>query len=315
MISKSINPREHSIVLNSVQSYMDARRIPRAQNPQEAVYEENIYRNELYSEIAVHMPTYAYYILSHMNEEDPFANGIEEALIHHIQDRAFVDICLQYLNGLNDTDAPKQRALVGALFIVLATKYCSTIPSSTDDKKKGKKDAEPSKEEIEALAVMDPARAAAANLLLGLTDRIKEACPEITDENAMFTAGCILIGGKECIKNIYEMNMAITADVFDVVMDDKEVFESILSGALLLDEASFTKTGANQKAFIDSLERWVYRTLNMVTDPVKLHQFIVRTYGTLQPNVQTKLIKPNGCGPTYGYLLNVVRPLIVDAKQ
>lgn len=318
MMYTEINPREHSIILNSVEKYIESRRLQLSSNPQEALFQRNLYRDELYSEIAVYMPTYAYYVLTHINDNDPCAEGISFALINHMQDPAFVDIVLQYLNRLNDTDAPKQRALVGALFIVMVTKYFSTIsPSSDDTKKKDKKNdknEELTKAEQDAINVMEPARIAAANLLGGITKNIKNVCPELSDENAMFVAGSMLIGGEECIKNIYEMNMPITADVFNIVINDVDTFESILAGALLLEEAGFTKTGTNQKAFVDSLKRWVYKTLNMVTDPIKLHQFIVRVYGTQQPNVQTKLIKPNECGPTYGYLLNVVKHMIVDTK-
>lgn len=322
MIFKEINPRIHSVVLNSVQSYMDSRRIPRSMSPAENIIQENIYRQQLYSEIVECMPTYAYYVLSHGDDGDMFAKGIREALTNHIKDREFIDIMLQYLNGLRDTDAPKQRAMVGALLIDLITRDFSTVSKITPeddvkkkDKKSDKKEEETlTPEEEAAINAMEPARIAAANLLAGLTQSIQGVCPELSEIDAQYVGGCILMGGEACIKNIYNYNIPVTADVFDIVINDKETFESILSSALLLEASAFQKTGANQKAFIDSLTRWVYKTLNTVTDPIKLHQFIVLTYGTISPNVQTKLIKPNDCGPTYGYLHNVVKQLIVDKK-
>lgn len=327
MIFKDINPRIHSVVLNSVQSYMDSRRIPKASSPTDNLIQENVYRQQLYSEIAEYMPTYAYYVLAHIDDNDTYAKGIREALTNHIQNREFIDITLQYLNGLRDTDAPKQRALVGALLIDLVTRYFGTISSTPaksdeDTKKKDKKDKkdELSEAEAQAIAIMEPARIAATNLLSGLTSSIQEACPELKDTDAMFVGGCMLMGtpgdsnSTACIKNIYEYNIPVTAEVFNIIINDTETFEGILSSALLLEASEFQKNGANQKAFVESLKRWVYHTLNMVTDPVKLHQFLVRTYGTIQPDVQTKLIKPNECGPTYGYLLNVAKQLIVDKK-
>lgn len=323
MIYKEINPRVHNIVLHSVQSYMDARRIPKSTSPTDNIIQENVYRQQLYSEIAEFMPTYAYHILSHTGDDDPFSKGIREALIHHIQDREFIDITLQYLNGLRDTDAPKQRAMVGSLLTDLILRYMNTIPKAEDDgKKKDKKDSkkeELSEAEQTALAIIEPARIAAANLLGGLTRTIQEACPELSDNDAIFIGGCMLMGtslhpNTACIKNIYDANIPVTADIFNIVRDDSETFEAILSGALLLEASAFQKTGANQKAFIDSLKRWVYSTLDMVTDPVKLHTFLVRVYQSVQLDVQTKLIKLNECGPTYPYLLNVAKQLIVDKK-
>ena len=321
MILKDVNPGLLKVVLHSVQSYMESRRIPRAQNPTDNLMQENIYRQQLYSEIAEYMPTCAWIILGKVSKYTPYIDGMREALRNHIQNREFIDICLQYLNGLRDTDAPKQRAMVGALIIDLITEQLEIIskqtPAAEDDaKKKDKKDKKDELTEAEStfLTAVEPARIAAANLLTGLTESIKEVCPELGEMDRMFLAGCMLMGGSACIKNIYEHNMAVTADVFNIIINDTEAFESILAGALTLEEAAFQKNGANQKAFKDSLKRWVYQTLNMVNDPIKLHQFLVRAYGTIQPDVQTKLIKLNECGPTYGYLLNVVKQLIVDKK-
>ena len=322
MIYTHIDPKRHAIILDNVQSYMERRRIYPSSSASENIMQENVFRMQLYSEIAELMPTYAWYVLTHVDAEDDFTKGIREALTHHIQDRQFVDIVLQYLNGIRDTDAPKQKAMVGALFIDTITRFMNSVSAnastSTDDaKKKDKKDEkknELTKEEEEALAIVEPARIAAANLLGGLTDNIKAVCPEISDTDAMFIGGCRLMDGQTCIKNIYEYNIPITADVFNVVIDDAETFESILRGALLLEASAFQKNGSNQKAFIDSLKRWVYSSLNMVTDPVKLHRFLTRTYQSLQPNDQTYLIHLRECGPTYGYLLNVAKQVIVDKK-
>jgi hypothetical protein len=108
------------------------------------------------------------------------------------------------------------------------------------------------------------------------------------------------------------MDCPVTADVFNIVRRDTQVFESIIRSALKLEAEQYAKRTTNQKLFIESLERWIYTTINEIENPQKILSFLVSVYGSIKPQgTQKYLIQIKDCGTTYGYLYAAAKQLII----
>ena len=137
-------------------------------------------------------------------------------------------------------------------------------------------------------------------------------CAELEDYQALLIAGCIATGGDGAVKKIIAMDYPVTAEVFNIVIRDREVFDSILRASLRLEAEKYTKLTANQKSFIESLKRWVFTSINNLSDPQAICQFLISVYGSAKPvGTQKYLIQIKDCPTSYGYLLSVARQLIV----
>lgn len=315
MIDTRLDYDRDRIVLESPESFKKKKGIYPAANPADAINQDIVFKNELYSRIAERMPAYALNILSPDNEDNGFVKALGEAITQHIIDPAFISILLQSLEQRHDPDAPKARGVVGALLIDLVTDYIAKGSSekaktSDDSDKKKKKEEDTIDEKLHADTA--EARRAAHILLDDLSREVKDVCAELEDHEALLIAGCIAVGGPIALKRIIAMDYPVTADVFNIVMYDNEVYQSLIIAALRLEADKYTKISANQKAFIESLKRWVFTNLNNLTNPHLIYDKLVAAYGSQKPeNTKKYLIQVMDCGTSYGYLLSVARQLIV----
>lgn len=313
MIDTRLDYDRDRIVLESPESFKKKKGITPAANPMDAINQDIVFKNELYSRIAERMPVYALNILSPENEENGFVKALGEAITQHIIDPAFISILLQSLEQRHDPDAPKARGVVGALLIDLVTDYISKgsrTKTADDGDKKKKKEDDSIDEKLHADTA--EARRAAHILLDDLSKEVKDVCAELEDHEALLIAGCIAVGGPVALKRIIAMDYPVTADVFNIVMHDNEVYQSLIIEALRLEADKYTKVSANQKAFIESLKRWVFTNLNNLTNPHQICDKLVLAYGSQKPeNTKKYLIQVMDCGTSYGYLLSVARQLIV----
>lgn len=321
MIDARLDLNRDTIVLESVESYMRKKGVTSSSYPIGAVTQENVFKNELYSRIAERMPTYAVYIMGSDYDNDRRAQGLFKAITQHSLHPEFISILLQSLDQRHDPDAPKARAAVGALLIDIVTRYtaeqCNIKTTSVPDdgkKKDKKKDEETAVEKIDPkiAEVTEPARRAARLLLQNLADEVKNVCAELEDHEALLIAGCIATGGPGAIKKIISMDCPVTADVFNIIRRDTQVFESLIRSALKLEAEHYAKRTTNQKLFIESLERWIYTSINEIGNPTTILQFLISVYGSIKPQgTQKYLIQIKDCGTTYGYLLAAAKQIII----
>lgn len=323
MIDPRLDLDRDLIALESVESYTRKKGLRPINTgyPIDAIIQENSVKSELYSRIAERMPTYAVYILSSDFENDDRAKGLFKALTNHSLQPEFIDILLQSLDQRRDPDTPKARAAVGALLIDIVVHYTAEKTAElmkaeavSDDKKKKDKKEEKTIEKIDESvnAATEHIRRAAVILLEGVVDEIRSVCAGLKDHEALLIAGCVSIGGRSAIRKILKMDCPVTAEVFDIVKHDKQVFESILNEALHLEKADYTKRTTNQNTFLESLERYVYKTINSLENPQMIYQFLVYVYGSQKPeNTQKYLIQLKDCGTTYSYLYSVAKQLFI----
>lgn len=315
MIIPKIDLNRDSIILDSVESYMKKCGAKLASDPADRINQIAQFKSNLYSKDVERMPVYALYLLSTTNyETDSYAKGMYEAISHHVLDPEFITVLMEYLDNRRGVDAPKERTLVGALLIEIVLDFYSKHAKPVKVEKKDKKgkvieetttDVELSEEDRR---VIEPAKRASMILTDGVSNAVKEICAEIPDELATVIGAVVSVGGKSAIMKILSLDVAITADVFNIALNDREVINSIIKEALLLEKEDFTKLTENQQTFMDSLKRYVFKSLNAIENPQRIYQFLVYAYGTQNPDKPQKyIINLNDCGPSYGYLHSVVK--------
>lgn len=290
------------IILESVESYLRRIGAPMNQPPQERIIVAQQTRDFLYSEIAKRLPRVSAYLLQADLENDTVAQGLNMALSKHVMDPIFINILMQYLSKVNNAE---ENCAVGAYLTKLLDKWMTQNIKEPEKPKKGEKG-----EKVEAPTTTDPDPMEpvahiywAVNQLLGkIVDMVSAKCGNLTKNQALAIAACIAMNNDGTIKEIIASDFPITADVLDVVRDPR----SLLRAALLLEQNDIpAKPSTNQSAFLDSLKRWVYRTLNQVPTQ-QIYQFMVSTYGKPAGiDVSTKFINPKSCGNQYPHLHDV----------
>ena len=309
MIIPKLDLKRDALILDSVESYMQKCGVKLSTDPSDRINQIAAFRSNLYSKDVERMPVYAAYLLSTDNyETDGYAKGLYDAITHHVLDPEFINVLLEFLDRRTGNDAPKERLFVGALLIDIVLHFIHEHEKPKDapsDSKKKSKDKDKDEELIlsdEDYRLIEPARNAALLLVGNIAKDVQGVCAELPDELAVIVGAAISVGGKSAIMKLLSLDIPITADVFDIVSDDREVFNSIMKEALLLEKADFTKVTENQKVFLDSLKRYVFTSLNAIENPQRIYQFLIFAYGTQNPDIQKYLIPVNVCGPSYGYL-------------
>lgn len=309
MIIPKLDLKRDALILDSVESYMQKCGVKLSTDPSDRINQIAAFRSNLYSKDVERMPVYAAYLLSTDNyETDGYAKGLYDAITHHVLDPEFINVLLEFLDRRTGTDAPKERLFVGALLIDIVLHFIHEHEKPKDapsDSKKKSKDKDKDEElalSDEDYRLIEPARNAALLLVGNIAKDVQGVCAELPDELAVIVGAAISVGGKSAIMKLLSLDIPITADVFDIVSDDREVFNSIMKEALLLEKADFTKVTENQKVFLDSLKRYVFTSLNAIENPQRIYQFLIFAYGTQSPDIQKYLIPVNVCGPSYGYL-------------
>lgn len=303
------------IILHSVDSYLKSIGCPNTNSPQEKLIIMQNARDMLYSDIVRRVPRVAGYILAADIENDNRAQGLHASLSKHAMDPVFINILMQYLSRSNDRE---ECCIVGAYLTKIMSKWMEENikvekPAKTSVDKKGEKTPEApaaptvNKDPLEpVMHIMNAIKA----LLGGVASYVAIRCNNVlSEEMNLAIAAAIVMNNKDTYLEIFEGDLPITADIFDVpeLVPDPS---NLIREALLLEQTDVpSKPSANQQAFMDSLTRWVYKRLNSIP-PQAIYQFLISAYRTNTPKIDTKFINPKSCGNTYSNLLTVAKQII-----
>lgn len=292
------------IILQSVDSYIESKRIPTSQNPQEQLMIYQQARDFLYSEIVRRTPRVVAYILSADMETDTRAQGLNIAISHHMMDPVFVQILMQYLSKAGTAD---ECRIVGAYMAKILNKWIEQNTPEPEKPKKGEKPTEATVAKDPDVGPVQHLFIAVKQLLGNLVSAIRFKCGNVSENQALAIAACVAMNNGDTIKEILKSDLPITAQIFDddIVADPS----AIITSALLMDKSELPKLSENQSAFIESLKRWVYTKLNQLPTQT-IYQFLVAAYGTTKTDVTTKVINPKECGTQYTNLFTVAKQLI-----
>ena len=300
------------ICLHSVDSYLKSIGTPVTRTPQEKLIIMQNARDMLYSDIVRRVPRIAAYILAADMETDTYAQGLDKSLSRHALDPVFINLLMQYLAKSNNRE---ECCITGAYLVKISTKWIETNvkeekPAPT---KKGEKATEEApkattnKDPLEPIMhIMNAIRA----LLGGLASYVAVRCNNVLSENQNIAiAACIAMNNKDTLTEIIKSDFPITADIFDVaeLVPDPS---NLIRETLLLEQSEIPgKLSTNQQAFVDSLTRWVYKKLNEIPAQA-IYSFLISTYKTNAPKIDTKFINPKSCGTQYSNLLAVAKQII-----
>jgi hypothetical protein len=293
-----ITDTDRNIVLHSVESYLTTLGRPSANNPKENLVMYQMAQETLYSEIARRAPRIAQYIASVNVEEDDIGKALLFAMSQHALDPIYVRLQMMYLEQMRN---PTENALIGALFMKIMQRYIQLHWKEPKAPKKGETVEEPNNDMKE----IDHLRSAVHSLLGDTANLITARTGNINFAEAISIAGLISLNNKDTIKEIIKSDFPITAGLFDIVQDPTQ----LLQAALLLEKSEFPKTTTNQAAFIESMKRWVYDKLNKIPTQ-QSYQFLLATYGSMQPDVSKYLIQIKECGTTFSNLLQVAKQMV-----
>lgn len=308
------------LTLNSVDSYIKMQNMPAPTTPEEALYMKQNAKKPFYSKIVPACPILMQYILESDMQTNQQAIALDFAYKKHVVDPEFVDMLMQYLAG-PDQSAGARAAVGSYLSLCLndlleqTTKKIIQVPHVENVKAKDGKSTETvtkmiDKEIVDRVVKPEDVKhiSEAVSVLLGSTANwIQSEYPTLNDGEALAVAASVCMANAFSIKMLLELNLAITAKIFDMLDNDGQ--NKIITSALELKKDDFPKTAGNQQAFIDSLKRWVYGKLNFL-DTSTCYQFLVGVYGSAKPaDLSTRLIYIKDCGTSYVNLLQVAKQL------
>ena len=299
------------ICLHSVDSYLASIGSPKTNSPQEKIIIMQNARDMLYSDIVRRFPRIAAYILAADLATDNYAQGLNTSLSKHALDPVFINILMQYLGKTNNRE---ECTISGAYLVKIANKWIenNVKEEKPAPAKKGEKAEAPEspivhKDPLEPiLHIMNAIKA----LLGGLAGFVATRCNNVLSEQQNIAiAACIVMNNKDTITEILASDFPVTADIFDIpeLVPDPS---NLIKETLLLEQSDIPgKPSVNQQAFIDSLVRWVYKRLNSIPAQA-IYSFLISTYRTNSPKIDTKFINPKSCGNTYSNLLAVAKQII-----
>lgn len=306
------------IVLESVESYLKKIGTPLPSSPIESMTILQTARDALYSDIVRRVPRIAAYIMHSNMEEDMRARGLYTALCKHVYDEdhkengpVFVQLLMQYLASHNNQE---ENGVTGALLSKIMNKIIEdkkiiskpvmTEKKSDKDKAKAVATEEPTVK-AESLEELGYIYNAVSCLLGNLAAVIATRCGNITVPEATSIASCVVMNNEDSIKEIILSDLPVSANIFDILEDPS----NIITSALNLNKADYTKLTTNQSNFIETLKKWVYDKLNSIPTQTS-YQFIVAAYGSIKPDTSMKLIQLKDCGTQYSNLLMVAKQIV-----
>lgn len=299
------------IVLQTVNSYLkqncDKQRIA-ITSPQEKILLTQNARDALYSEIVHRVPRIAAYIMQADIEQDDIAQGLLRALENHVQDPVFIDLLMQRIQRANDAE---ERGATASLLVTIADRYITKNKAETDAKPKKKDDKEKEEKSTVNEEFIKQINQAVHFLIGAEAAVVSTRCPNLQKGDALTVASCLMMNNSSTIKELLKANIPITAQIFDEFIQDPT---NLIKSALLLKKDELVKYSDNQQRFIDSLKRWVYNKLNIIT-PQQCYQFLISVYGSTRPkgeDIQMYMIYLPDCGSTYAQLHNVATALIIN---
>lgn len=308
------------LTLNSVDSYIKLQNMPAPTSPEEHLYIKQNAKKPFYSKIVPAAPILMQYILEADMQSNQQAIALDYSYKKHVLDPEFVDMLMQYLASANQSAG--SRAAVGAYLALClndlleqTTKKIIQVPHIENVKSKDGKSTESvtkmvDKEVVEHAVKPEDVKyiTDAVSTLLGSTANwIQSEYPTLNDTEAIAVSAAVCMANAYSIKSLVELNLSITAQLFDMLDNDGQ--NKIITSALELKKDDFTKLAGNQQAFIDSLKRWVYGKLNNL-DTSTCYQFLVGVYGSTKPtDLSTRLIYVKDCGTSFVNLLQVAKQL------
>lgn len=316
MISTINDMNRFRIVLESAESYL-AKIQPQLNNanPQEKLMAYQQAKDNLYRSIVVLVPMIAEYVNGADLETDTYAQGLWLAMCNHCKDPDFVKLLLDFLHYSNN---PDYNRATGALLSKVASKLLkdkkaeaakkAATTTTTKKDKDGKETTVAVKQEIDTSDIAHIYTA--VKLMLGdVMTIVRERCGNLTEPEALGIAACLGMNSKDTIDQILTMNLPVTANLFDIVAYRDPT--RLLTAALLMEPPKIAKLTPNQQTFLDSLKRWVYDKLNIISEQ-QAYQFLLSVYGPnpTQKDIGKYFINVRDCGNQYSNLLAVAKYLI-----
>ena len=311
------------ITLNSVESFMRSQNVPAPTSKSEAMEMIARAKDPFYAEIVPAAPQLMQYILEADMTTNKQAIALDYAYLRHATDRVFIDKLMYYLSDPSVTAA--SRAVVGAYLTLCVgnlinqkekkiIKVEQIIQKKVDNPEKHGKTTEGEKvlvdKEVTELKYkpgdLDFITKAISTLLGSTGNWIQSEYPTLNEAEAIGVAAAVCTANAYSIKMIVEMNLAITADVFNMLDDAGQ--NKIIISALELKKDDFQKLTTNQQAFIESLKRWVYGKLDYFST-TDIYGYLVSVYGLKPTDLSTRLIYLKDCGTSYVNLLQVAKQL------
>ena len=142
---------------------------------------------------------------------------------------------------------------------------------------------------------------AVSHLLGPIANIITAKTPNITYTEALAVAAAIATNDQTTLKEIIASELPITADILNIVENPRD----LIRAALLLEKKDFTQVTENQQAFIDSLQRWVFKKLNDIPSN-QAYSFLLWVYGA-KPDTNKYLINVKDCGTSNTNLLTAAK--------
>lgn len=301
------------IVLETPESFLRAQGISLSEDPRERLFQLTRAKEALYSEIVRRLSRICRFILN-AEDDSIAAKELTYALFNHVDDPAFTEVVDQYFN--RSSESIEQRAGVGALFTSFMSEKLSkkkTIDPKADKETKDAIKAENDKIEDGITHIMGCVK----KLLGPIVDEIENVTTNLNKNQVLTVAAAIAMNGEQTFENILDSDIPVTADVFtsNIVRDPSR----LVKDALLMSSDKYSKyVSKNQKEFLESLKRWVYNKLNVLT-PHQCYNFLAATYQKTKIKRDDKVtevlfINVKDCGTKYANLLTASKILLDGTK-
>lgn len=305
------------IVLNSVESYLNKSNVlTSTTTPEQQMRLYGAAQKNLYGSIAQRLPRLSRIIIfTRQNHDNTNAdsntnvdmrrerenkifqdrvNAIYLAIKEiHSKNADFVDyITKAYMeNRFTQDDA----LCIGALFGRILNDFAEELESkknstsSTKDKKKGTTETTTSTTVEEDTEIYKKLLALVKLMLRNVIDCVTSRYPSINEYQAIGIAAVLALNDENTAAELIASDIPVTADVLDVIYDNRKSPSNAITGALKLESVNYSKVTPNQMEFINSLKTYVYRCLSSV-DNATLIKYLIAVYGSVKPDTQKYLI-------------------------
>jgi hypothetical protein len=315
------------IILETLESYLRKTNYQLPEEPNMRAFAMDDARNRFYTNIIQRLPKIAAILVSVPPENDPVYKDKVDALFmamsNHALDPVFVSMTMQFLMTYNN---PETSKLLGALFAKIMHRYITenvkmtkAVGAPAAKAVKGKKKEEVVSDQPKAVETSNIDEVAvrvvhlrdAVRSLLGGVAKILATgnrFGNITDEDqALGLASVLVLHSEETIRSILDMDMSITADVFDILDNNGQT--AIIRTILLLEKEDYVKLTTNGQLFMESVKRWVFNKLNGL-DLSTLNAFLLSVYNSLTVDTNKYFIRIKDCGTQYSNLLIIAKQIV-----
>lgn len=291
------------VCLLDVDGYLKQNGLPTPTSSRDAVLQRAQARDALYSDIARRFPRLAMFIIHEKGCEE-IKDALLSAFARHSKDPVFVKMVIEFASAEQIEAA--ERGAIGALFMTFASAELEkrkTIEKKMDDKEKEAIKKQNAEIEQGIKHLFEGSDLLLASYIAG----VKSCVTNLSSQQEIALAAAIALESQTSITQILDMDLPVTASVFDV----SRTPYYILEGALLMEKEKFSKyTSTNQTAFLESLKRWVFEGLNRM-DVNTIWQTVTSIYGENKNlNADKYFINIRDCGTSYSNLHMIAVQLI-----